>query len=204
MEYFKASGVGTAVLMWQPPGEAKQVVPTSNLTPHRNNNPPSLAPIPQFTAARNELVTFTASATDVDSPVQSLIFSLDAGAPAGASINPISGAFSWTPSSSQPPGPSPITVRVSDTGAPEMSDAQTFTVTVLTNAASVSCLRSTNGICVTWPEAAGPLRLYSTTNLAPPVTWYLLNVTPALSNGQWSVQILSTTNTVQFFRLQNP
>ena len=46
-------------------------------------------------------LTFTASATDPDIPAQSLIFSLDPGAPAGASINPGSGVFKWTPTEAQ-------------------------------------------------------------------------------------------------------
>ena len=66
------------LLSWQPPGEAKQVIPVGNLTPHQNNNPPALANVPNFIAARNGLFTFTASATDAEAPAQSLVFSLDA------------------------------------------------------------------------------------------------------------------------------
>jgi hypothetical protein len=57
--------------------------------------------------------TFTANATDGDLPVQTLTFSL-VGAPAGASIDGSTGAFSWTPSEAQGPGSYPFAVRVSD------------------------------------------------------------------------------------------
>ena len=147
MEYFNLAGTGTAVLSWQPPGEAKQVIPSANLTPHQNNNPPILASAPNLIAARNGLVTFTASAADADVAAQSLVFSLDAGSPSGASINSSSGVFVWTPSNAQAFGPYTLTVRVTDTGSPQMSDAQTFTINVLSNvAAATITLIPTGGV----------------------------------------------------------
>lgn len=59
-----------------------------------------------------------------------LTFSLDAGAPAGASINPNTGVFTWTPTELQGPGIYDITVRVTDNGSPALSDFETITVTV--------------------------------------------------------------------------
>lgn len=138
MEYFNASALGTAVLMWQPPGELKQVIPAGNLTPHRNNNPPSLSPVPNTAAVRNGLLTFGVNATDPDLPFQSLIYSLDAGAPMGATIHPSTGNFSWSPSNAHAFGPYSLTVRVTDTGLPEMSDAQTFTITLISNMAAAT------------------------------------------------------------------
>lgn len=52
-------------------------------------------------------------------------------APAGATIDPASGLFTWTPTEEQGPGVYAITVRVTDSQAPPLSDAKTFTVTVL-------------------------------------------------------------------------
>ncbi len=142
MEYFNASAFGTAVLMWQAPGELKQVIPAANLTPHRNNNPPSLSPVPNTAAVRNGLLTFGLNATDPDLPLQSLVYSLDAGAPTGAMVHPSTGIFSWSPSNTHSFGPYSVTVRVTDNGSPEMSDAQTFTITLLSNmtAASVALI----------------------------------------------------------------
>src|SRR5512146_2689646 len=37
-----------------------------------------------------------ASASDADEPPQNLTFSLDSGAPAGATVHPMTGAFTWT------------------------------------------------------------------------------------------------------------
>src|SRR5262249_13895256 len=69
------------------------------------------------------------SATDPDIPANHLTFSLGSGAPAGASIDPNSGVFTWAL-----PGPNgsfnPITITVTDDGSPPMSDSQTLTVVV--------------------------------------------------------------------------
>jgi len=94
------------------------------------NSAPALQLISNQTVAEGTLLSFTASATDPDLPAQSLTFSLDAGAPSGAGINPITGVFAWTPTESQGPATNNITVRVSDNGSPILSDARTFTVIV--------------------------------------------------------------------------
>ena len=63
-------------------------------------------------------------------PNAHLIYSADnAGFPYGASITP-DGAFTWAPSEAQGPGSYPITVRVTDSGSPVMSDFETITITV--------------------------------------------------------------------------
>jgi N-acetyl-anhydromuramyl-L-alanine amidase AmpD len=92
------------------------------------NNPPSLAAIGAKTVKEGTALTFTASATDVDAG-QTKTFSLDAGAPAGATITS-AGVFSWTPTEAQGPGSYPITVRVTDNGSPASNDFETITVTV--------------------------------------------------------------------------
>jgi hypothetical protein len=74
------------------------------------------------------LVTLTASATDADVPANTLTYSL-ATAPTGATIQPATGAFSWTPSSGQT-GVHTVTVRVTDNGAPAASATTSFTITV--------------------------------------------------------------------------
>jgi hypothetical protein len=49
-------------------------------------------------------------------PLQSLTYSLGAGAPAGASIEPVTGQFTWTPTEGQAPGVHPVTIIVTDNG----------------------------------------------------------------------------------------
>src|SRR6185503_17185789 len=80
----------------------------------------------------NELSTLvvTNNATDPDLPANTLTFSLEPGAPAGASINATNGVFTWTPTEAQGPSTNLITVLVTDDGSPPSSDTRSFTVVV--------------------------------------------------------------------------
>lgn len=94
------------------------------------NTPPLLMPAGDQTVTAGSPLAFTATATDPDVPCQTLAFSLDAGAPAGASIDPASGAFTWTPALAQGGTVCSVTVRVTDNGVPALSDTQTISITV--------------------------------------------------------------------------
>jgi len=93
------------------------------------NVAPVLAAIGDKTANEMSSLAFTAAATDADLPANSLTFSLE-GAPTGATINPATGAFSWTPTESQGPGTYPFSVKVCDNGDPALCDEEAITVTV--------------------------------------------------------------------------
>jgi hypothetical protein len=93
------------------------------------NQAPVLAAISNKTVMAGNTLAFTATATDGDLPANTLSFSLDPGAPAGASITS-GGNFTWTPTSLQAPGNYLITVRVTDNGVPALSDAKAFAVAV--------------------------------------------------------------------------
>lgn len=70
---------------------------------------PVISPIPQQTATTGAMLTFTATATNPNNGM--LMYSLGANAPAGASINSMSGIFTWTPNVA---GTSTFDVIVSD------------------------------------------------------------------------------------------
>jgi hypothetical protein len=93
------------------------------------NSPPVLAAIGNPSVNESNLLTFTATATDAQSPPQTLTCTLDAGAPTGASITP-GGVFTWTPHETNGPGVFTITVRVTDNGTPALDDFETITITV--------------------------------------------------------------------------
>jgi hypothetical protein len=95
-----------------------------------SNSAPVLAAIGSRSVEQEQLLTFTASAVDSDVPAQTLAYSLDAGAPAGATINPSTGVFTWTASTSIAPGDYQVTVRVTDNGSPAKDDSETITITV--------------------------------------------------------------------------
>ena len=93
------------------------------------NLPPRLDPIDDQPVNEKSTLTVFASAFEPDVG-GSLTFSLAPGAPAGASIDPVTGAFTWTPTEAQGPGTYPVTVLVSDSATPTLGDQKTFTVTV--------------------------------------------------------------------------
>src|SRR5206468_3623238 len=93
-------------------------------------------------------------ATDPDTLQSELTFSLEAGAPAGASINSTNGTFFWTPDESQT-GPHTIGVRVDDHGTPNLADTKTFTVTVAPPVRIVSLERDDTILTVSWSAVSG-------------------------------------------------
>ncbi len=93
-----------------------------------SNSPPVLAPVGNMNVSQGEELTFVANATDADIPLQVLTFSLDPGAPTGASIDPVTGEFSWPTTLADSQGTYVITVRVTDSvGA---SDFETISVQI--------------------------------------------------------------------------
>ncbi len=81
----------------------------------------------------DELVnlSFTATATDTDLPVDTLTFSLDAASVAlGMTIDANTGVFNWTPTEGQGGATPSVTITVTDNGTGNLVDSETFTITV--------------------------------------------------------------------------
>ncbi len=93
------------------------------------NDPPVLAVIGPRSAIEGITLNLTATATDPNLG-DTLTFTLDAGAPAGASIT-TGGAFTWTPTEAQGGAGYNVTVRVTDNGLPQRDDFETFSINVL-------------------------------------------------------------------------
>ncbi len=77
----------------------------------------------------------------------------------------------------------------------------TFTASFLQPGIGISA--SAGSLNLNWPQWAGGMNLYSTTNLSPPVSWSQVAITPSVSNGWISVQV-PVTNGNCFYRLQLP
>ena len=101
---------------------------TVTVTVNDVNVAPVLGAIGDQTVDELGVLSFTATATDADVPVQALSFDLS-GAPSGAVVDAASGVFSWTPSEAQD-GTHTFDVVVMDDGVPSLSDAESITVTV--------------------------------------------------------------------------
>ncbi|HNT15032.1 MAG TPA: CARDB domain-containing protein [Verrucomicrobiota bacterium] len=95
------------------------------------NHAPLLAPITDVVIPEGQLLTFTNVVTDADLPAQQLTFSLGPNAPAGASITPQDGVFSWRPDETQGGTNYSITIIVTDNGTPALTASQSFQVDVL-------------------------------------------------------------------------
>jgi Putative Ig domain/Bacterial Ig domain len=92
------------------------------------NSPPVLNPIGDLSVDEDAPLSFSATATDAETPAASLVFSLN-GAPIGAAIT-TGGDFTWTPTEAQGPGQFPFTVCVIDDATPPSSDCEFVVVTV--------------------------------------------------------------------------
>lgn len=163
------------------------------------NTPPTLDPIGNKVLYIGQTLSFTAHASDTDLPAQSLTFSLDAGAPVGATIGSGTGIFSWTPGNL---GSVNITVRVTDSGAPAASDSETINVEVIAAPGFSSSVRNGNNLELTWGTRPGKKYAVDyTVNLNAPITWTPVQTNTAAGNS------LSYTNSgyiglQKFFRIR--
>ncbi len=94
------------------------------------NSPPVLAGIKNRVVTAGALVTFVATASDDDAAPGSLRFALGAGAPAGATIDAVSGVFRWQTAEFAAGSTNTLTISVTDDGLPKQSDQQAFVVVV--------------------------------------------------------------------------
>jgi regulator of extracellular matrix RemA (YlzA/DUF370 family) len=165
-----------------------------------SNNPPVLAPIADQTIYALLSLVLTNSATDPDLPAQVLTFSLDPGAPAGASIGAADGVFTWTPTAAQT-GSSGITVRVTDDGLPNLSATQSFQVNVLPPPSLGTLFISNSLVSLTWNSISGATyRVQFRTNLTDGV-WVGLASDVTASGATASTTDPSATSDTRFYRV---
>ncbi|MEZ5341381.1 MAG: putative Ig domain-containing protein [Acidimicrobiales bacterium] len=94
-----------------------------------NNVAPTLSPPPDEVVPEGFSLALTFAASDPDQPVDTLQFSAT-GLPSGATLDAMTGDFSWTPTEAQGPGSFPITITVTDDAPTPKSDSATFIITV--------------------------------------------------------------------------
>ena len=119
------------------------------------NTAPSLAAISERIVHAGTFVTFTNSAADTDVPSNTLNFTLDAGAPAAASVNGSSGIFAWQTADADAGTTNNLTLRVTDNGTPPLDDAESFTLTVLARPTVQSAEISGGNLVLTWSAIPG-------------------------------------------------
>lgn len=142
---------------------------TVHFTIATDNHAPVLAAITDKTVVESNRLAFTITATDLESATQTLTFTLEAGAPAGASLDPTNGLFTWTPPAGHQPQSNRISVVVTDSGTPPLSATNAFTVVVLRPPRFLTMSRPTEGVArLFWLSHPGvTYRLYYKDSLLP-------------------------------------
>jgi Putative Ig domain/Stage II sporulation protein len=115
-----------------PPLSATAAFSVTVIPPPPPNLPPWLFPVGNHTVNAGSTLTFPIYAYD-DNEGDTLTFSLSSDSPAGASINPASGVFTWTPEDALSNTVHSVTARATDDGQPRMTASTTFSVTVLSH-----------------------------------------------------------------------
>ncbi len=127
------SSSGTELLLWHhelvfPGGPSGLFLYTAPIPPAVvANNPPTLTTIGNQTIGEGATLQFTVSATDPDG--DALTYAAT-NLPAGATFNPATRQFSWTPTYSQAGNYENIEFTVTDDGSPMQLDVELITVTV--------------------------------------------------------------------------
>ena len=124
------------------------VLTTTNLAP-------VLTAIPDQHIHAGMTVVFTNFASDLGVPPNALTFSLDPGAPAGATLDPTNGIFIWPTSDADANTNHSVTVRVTDDGLPPLSDAKSFVINIVSRPFINGFEVSSNVVNLTWTSLAG-------------------------------------------------
>jgi uncharacterized repeat protein (TIGR01451 family) len=128
---------------------------TNVLVINASEGVPELAPIADQTVHAGAMLLLTNTASEAGLPAGDLVFSLDPGAPAGASINPVSGLLTWCTTAANANTTNQITVRLTDSTTPGLSAAQSFTVTVLSAPVMQPLVSAQSMMTVSWSAIAG-------------------------------------------------
>lgn len=103
---------------------------TFTITVNEVNQPPVLVALPDLTVTEGDTVSFTATATDADQPAQPLTYALVNDPPAGAGIDPVTGAFVWTVAGDAGSRTNTVTIRVNDNSPGDLADEASFQVVI--------------------------------------------------------------------------
>jgi uncharacterized repeat protein (TIGR01451 family) len=119
------------------------------------NSPPALPAIADRVVHEGALVSWAAVAGDADVPANQLTYALGAGAPAGAGISPVNGAFQWIARNVPVPSTNTIVYTVTDNGVPALTDTKSCRIVVLAAPRIVEIRRTGASVSLTWTAIAG-------------------------------------------------
>ncbi len=118
-------------------------------------------------------------------------------APTGATIDPDSGAISWTPTAAQAGISHPFTVQVSDAGSPPVTTTVAFNVAAAPIPEAIATTRNGTNFTFTWKAAPGA-KYDIETATAPAGPWtFVTEVTAASAQGTFTMTL---TGAQKYFR----
>jgi hypothetical protein len=94
-------------------------------------------------------------------------------------------------------------LQVLKSAANSVTDSETYSLAFEFFSMSVTLTQSAAGSAVSWPDYPAGFMLESSTDLTPPINWKRDNPAPVVTNHLNCVSI-SSTNSVEFFRLVRP
>ena len=162
--------------------DSKCTTATVNITVNGENDPPTLNAIANQTVYVGSTLSFTAVGSDIDQPPQTLTYSLTGSVPSGASINPSTGAFSWTPTAAQGGHIYTLTVRVTDNGSPNLFAEQQFNV----------------GVAWTWSGLLAPVQAGGTYKAGRtiPIKFQLTGASAGVTDAEIRLYVFQVNNNV--------
>ena len=119
-----AEGYQTAI---QPATIAGGAITQLDFALSREENPPVLAPIGDKDVTEGQLLQFSVSAT---APAETIVTFSVANLPPGASFDPETQLFTWTPEAGDAGTYPEIQFTVTDNGSPPLTDSEAITITV--------------------------------------------------------------------------
>ena len=155
---------------------------TVNVTVNGVNDAPTLNAVANQTVYVGSTLSFTAVGSDLDQPPQTLTYSLTGSVPSGASINPLTGAFSWSPTAAQGGHIYTLTVRVTDNGSPNLWAERQFTV----------------GVAWTWSNLLAPVQAGGTYKAGRtiPIRFQLTGASAGITDAVIRLNIYQLNNNV--------
>ena len=174
-------------------------------TPRARNAAPNTAPVLPAPGDKfvypGQTLSFFANATDTDLPPQILSYSLDPGAPIGASIHANSGLFTWTPPLAQAPGLWPVTLRVTDNGWPPLSAFRAFTITTLAAPVLSAIGQTGNSLTLVCPTSPGQRYRFEFSDDLGVATWAVAGADMVGTGAPLSFDVDLTSAPHRFYRL---
>jgi hypothetical protein len=170
----------------------------------QGDSAPVLDPISDKSVVQGNTISFSVTAHDADAG-QRITYSLDAGGPSDATIDPSTGAFAWLVD--EKPGVYSVTIRATDNGVPPLSDSKSFHIEVFAPAnpewQSISLI-APDSVSLTWGAMPGASYKIEYKDRLDGTNWNLLGQFQPTGSQGTAVDNSRGTNTQRFYRLRSP